>query len=117
MSSTPAQTKQITLWIVTIVVLLIIIGLIIAIIRAQQQASNKPVPLATTGASEGVLGYNASIYPDPKLTPGHIYRNITADDVCQSVYSSRVRNVPEIQKKQVSGQNQENRDLGTTKKT
>lgn len=40
-------------------------------------------------------------YPDPTKTPGAIYQNITKDDVCDSGYAQRVRNVPTLQKKRV----------------
>jgi hypothetical protein len=43
----------------------------------------------------------ANKYPDPTKTPGAIYQNITAVDVCDSGYAQRVRNVPSLQKKQV----------------
>src|SRR2546430_2193906 len=39
--------------------------------------------------------------PDEACTPGDIFPNITATDVCQSGYSKGVRNVPQSEKDQV----------------
>ncbi len=43
----------------------------------------------------------STIYPNPDLTPGEVYTNITKEDICTSGYSSRVRDVPLLEKKQV----------------
>jgi hypothetical protein len=40
-------------------------------------------------------------YPDANCTPGAIFSNVTADQVCTPGYSSSVRNVPQSVKKQV----------------
>jgi len=40
-------------------------------------------------------------YPDPDCTPGAIFPEVTAAQVCVSGYSSGVRNVPQSEKEQV----------------
>jgi hypothetical protein len=42
-----------------------------------------------------------NLNPNPELTPGDVYTNITSQDVCESGYSGRVRNVPASEKKKV----------------
>jgi hypothetical protein len=40
-------------------------------------------------------------YPDPTCTPGAVFSDVTADEVCTSGYSSTVRNVPTSEKDEV----------------
>jgi hypothetical protein len=44
---------------------------------------------------------DASLYPDPSLTPGDVIPGITADDVCTPYYTKRVRSVSESERDQV----------------
>ena len=41
------------------------------------------------------------VFPDKDCTPGAILSNATKNDICQSGYSSTVRNVPDSEKNQV----------------
>lgn len=43
----------------------------------------------------------ADIYPDPQLTPGDVFPNVTKKDVCTPGYTQKVRNVTLEQKKKV----------------
>lgn len=62
-----------------------------------------PISKGTTGApgAQGQPGGNslinhkgpATIYPDPKLTPGDVFPGVTAKQVCVSGYSKSVRSV------------------------
>jgi hypothetical protein len=45
-----------------------------------------------------------SIYPNPELTPGEVFPDVTTDQICTSGYSSKVRHVPESEKKKVFGE-------------
>src|SRR5438132_13613550 len=40
-------------------------------------------------------------YPDANCTPGAVFTNVTAGQVCTSGYASSVRNVPQSEKNQV----------------
>ena len=49
----------------------------------------------------GTPGFDAFPYlPDPRLSPGAVL-DVTADDICVTGYSSKVRNVPQSEKDQV----------------
>lgn len=68
--------------------------------------SSQPVPAQTPSPVPNTLGATAksgpdTLYPNPSLTPGEVFPNVTADQVCVSGYSSTVRNVPVVVKKQV----------------
>jgi hypothetical protein len=66
---------------------------------------------STTGGSAGMPAWGVrhktsgcrinGKYPDKDCTPGDIFPNATAADVCQSGYSRGVRNVPQAEKDQV----------------
>jgi hypothetical protein len=43
----------------------------------------------------------AAYYPNPKLTPGAVFADVTATQVCHVGYTATVRDVPESVKKQV----------------
>lgn len=55
------------------------------------------LPAATTTAHVGP----ASLYPDPALTPGEAFPNVTAAQVCVPGYSAGVRSVSSAEKAQV----------------
>jgi hypothetical protein len=58
------------------------------------KATSAPV---SAGASGGKAG-PASLYPNPTLTPGDVFPNVTAKEVCVSGYSSGVRAVSSDEK-------------------
>jgi len=102
---TPNSTRHI-FWFVAITAVIIILLIIVLVSTDQSRALTFSLPgsasssTPSTATAEGKQGPVGS-YPDPTLTPGHIYTNITEADVCEPGYSGRVRNVPEIEKKQV----------------
>lgn len=48
-----------------------------------------------------VLSGSTDLYPNHNLTPGEIFSNVTASQVCTSGYSTSVRNVPTSEKEEV----------------
>jgi hypothetical protein len=44
---------------------------------------------------------DASLYPDPALTPGDVIAGVTAADVCTPYYTKRVRSVSQSERDQV----------------
>ncbi len=55
-----------------------------------------PVPVAGTHVGP------ADLYPNPSLTPGDVFPNVTAKEVCVSGYSASVRSVSSDEKRQVA---------------
>lgn len=55
------------------------------------QTSLTPTPTLAIG----------SIYPNPTLTPGDVFVNATVGEICQPGYTSKVRDVPVSEKRQV----------------
>lgn len=55
------------------------------------QINQNPTPTLAIG----------SIYPNPLLTPGDIFPDSTLEEICQPGYTSKVRDVPVSEKKQV----------------
>jgi hypothetical protein len=55
--------------------------------------ADQPAPVVHVGA--------AGLYPDPALTPGEAFANVTAAQVCVPGYSSSVRSVSSAEKAQV----------------
>jgi hypothetical protein len=62
--------------------------------------ANNSSPTDTTAATSTTKAGPASLYPDPKITPGAVLTTDAAR-VCVSGYSSTVRNVPTSEKQQV----------------
>jgi hypothetical protein len=50
---------------------------------------------------DGTKAGDARLYPDPTITPGKAYENITKEDICTSGYSKRVRDVASSTKHKV----------------
>jgi hypothetical protein len=99
----PQSTRNI-LWFVGISAIIIALLAVILFATHPSRALTISLPSGTSSAAVSVEGGKTGVvgmYPDPMLTPGHIYTNITEKDVCEPGYSGRVRNVPEIEKKQV----------------
>jgi len=53
---------------------------------------------APAAASGGAKAGPASLYPNPSLTPGDVFPNVTAKEVCVPGYSKSVRNVSSDEK-------------------
>ena len=62
-------------------------------------ANNTPPTIGQRTKTSDCVSANA--LPDPACTPGAVFPDVTADQVCQSGYSSKVRNVPESVKNKV----------------
>ncbi len=56
-----------------------------------------PAAVASSGGKAGP----ASLYPNPTLTPGDVFPNVTAKEVCTSGYASGVRAVSSDEKAEV----------------
>ncbi len=63
-----------------------------------------PTPPVATPQSPtaGTHAGPADLYPDPTLTPGDVFPNVTAKEVCVSGYSASVRSVSSDEKRQVA---------------
>ena len=53
---------------------------------------------APAASGSGAKAGPASLYPNPSLTPGDVFPNVTAKEVCVSGYSSGVRSVSSDEK-------------------
>ncbi len=65
-------------------------------------AGSGPSPSSHFGQqtkNSGCVSQNAE--PDPACTPGDVLPDVTVQQICQSGYSSQVRNVPDSEKEQV----------------
>lgn len=60
------------------------------------QSTKTDIPVTSTWSKV----WSGELYPDSKLTPGAILP-VTKDDVCVPLYTAKVRNVPESEKKAV----------------
>jgi hypothetical protein len=58
----------------------------------QPSANGAALALSQRAKTAGCVSANA--LPDPACTPGAIFPDVTAEQICQSGYSSKVRNVP-----------------------
>ncbi len=56
-----------------------------------------PVPEIPAKSRSGDL----RLYPDPKLTPGDVFENVTAEEVCIPGYATRNRKVSQTKKKRI----------------
>jgi len=63
--------------------------------------SPSAAPVAAPPAAPTHAG-PADLYPDPSLTPGDVFPNVTAKEVCVSGYSASVRSVSSDEKRQVA---------------
>lgn len=63
--------------------------------------SQLPTTISISPSPGLVLSGSSAIYPDPTLTPGSVFPDVTADKICVSGYSASVRDVPVSEKKQV----------------
>ena len=92
----------------------IIIAVILLVIYIWQANSKpatpaQPAPQSRTSSPSGSLGertktsgcVSQNALPDPACTPGAAFSDVTADQICQSGYSSSVRNVTEATKNDV----------------
>src|SRR5438105_15526761 len=85
----------------------LIVFLVCIIVSGLSIYSHFYTPKPSPSASPAVL--NASdqkkgesrLYPNPSLTPGDVFSDVTTQEVCTSGYSSSVRDVPITVKKQV----------------
>ena len=68
--------------------------------RFSWEANPDGLPLADLPAPVARVG-PASLYPDPSLTPGEAFPDVTAAQVCVSGYSAGVRSVSTAEKAQV----------------
>lgn len=102
-------------------ILLLVSALILIVLpfaqkQFQKQSAPTPSPTVQTVASPSavpILGVNTTErtktsgcqiigkLPDPLCTPGAIFPDVTAKEVCVAGYSSSVRNVPESEKREV----------------
>jgi hypothetical protein len=93
------------------VVLLVIVAVVV-ILAARGSTTQRPAPVAVvspTSASAPTPVFTpapghsgpARLYPDPSLTPGDVFTDVTAQQVCTPGYSSKVRNVSQSEKTQV----------------
>ena len=80
-----------------LVLAVIVVGVVIAH-RTPTTTSSTGNP--TTTQNGGHVG-PASLYPDPKLTPGDSFPGVTAQEVCTPGYSKSVRSVSSAEKKEV----------------
>ncbi len=64
------------------------------VVDVAMPASSPPSPVVSEKAGD------ASLYPNPVLTPGDVF-DVDAATICVSGYSSSVRDVPLLEKKQV----------------
>lgn len=62
---------------------------------------NEPKPIPVPEIPERKKAGDPRIYPDPDLTPGDVFENITAKDVCVPGYAERARNVSQAKKKRI----------------
>ena len=68
--------------------------------RFSWEANPDGLPLADQPATVAHVG-PASLYPDPSLTPGEAFPDVTAAQVCVPGYSAGVRSVSTAEKAQV----------------
>lgn len=66
------------------------------------QPTIPPASAATAPSPAGTHAGPADLYPDPSLTPGDVFPNVTAKEVCVSGYSSSVRSVSSDEKQQIA---------------
>jgi hypothetical protein len=101
-------------WILTGLTLIAILALVFGvgyIYNSYTQSNPSSIPTNTSNTSSPSVPpvqkeapkdmVKSNLNPNPELTPGDVYANITSEDVCESGYSGRVRNVPASEKKKV----------------
>lgn len=79
----------------TLVLLFIIVYLVVAYFPKLQ--NQPPVVLSDQVSTQG----SSSLYPNPTMTPGDIFSNVSMSDICTRGYTKSVRNVPVEIKRQV----------------
>ena len=90
----------------TLIVALILV--IYYVIQGGNKSSAPTTPQPPSNGATPAIGQrtktsgcvSANALPDPACTPGAIFPDVTADQVCQSGYSSKVRNVPDSVKQE-----------------
>ncbi len=66
-----------------------------------RSVKSEAVPATPQSTTSSQVKGASNLYPDHALTPGDVFADVTAQQVCVSGYSSSVRNVPLVEKKQV----------------
>lgn len=73
-------------------------ALLLAIAVSLSGCSGGKATTAPAAPRDGAKAGPASLYPNPTLTPGDVFPNVTAKEVCVSGYSSSVRSVSSDEK-------------------
>lgn len=65
------------------------------------QPTPQPIPIVSPSPKPLVKMGESRLYPNPSLTPGDVFPEVSASDICIKGYSATVRHVTTTTKKQV----------------
>jgi len=92
-------------WLLLAVVVIVIVAAVAVLIVWNRNGGGTDVAASVaTGAASTRLAAHAGpsdIYPDPTLTPGDVFPDVTAAQICTPGYARRVRDVPVEEKREV----------------
>lgn len=85
--------------IIFILIAIIILAFVVYLIFKSSNIVKQQVNVI--GPTPTRISQNSNLYPNPSLTLGDAFQNVTVQDICTSGYTKRVRNVPVELKRQV----------------